>query len=206
MKYIIAIAALSLVLSSCTTQQKPEPKRMPEITVATGAADPVLRVKNHNNGFTQHGTGTLIQHNGKLIVFTALHVIEGDIGTGVIELQTADRRRIEFMMDRIIRFPQQDIAALCVSNLSADITPMQTTDYRLGSGCRVLGFPNNDNLSSGSCSTVNARIYFCGRMVSGMSGGPLLTDGKFSAVAISRTEDCNGGFAIPINKLLELIN
>ena len=195
MRYLLL---LTLLCSSCTV-----PPKMSEID--TKEIPPILRVEHHMGVITSHGSGVLVKYKGQLMIISAHHVFEYCTDASTISFLTQDRKPFKCILKRIVMLPAHDMIVIYVSNIASNITPMQVGSYQLNDTGFAAGYPDNERLLYGIGQITSERIRYSGTVKSGMSGGPLIVNGRVVGIASTRTAGEDAGEFIPVEKALELI-
>jgi len=201
MKKLMLLAAL--LTTSCTVQTTNYPVFSESSSYAV--QNPVIRVRHTIGAVTNHGTGVIICRSGQIMVVSAYHVFEDYTSPEEIRFLTQDRKPIKCKITKVVPLPAHDTMVIYVSDLSPKIKPMSVGTAKLRDKGAAMGYPKDGKFEVHSGFVNSERIQFKGTVKSGMSGGPLVVNGKVVGLASTRTLDESAGEFVPLEKVLELL-
>lgn len=144
-----------------------------------GKSSPILRISAYSKHgsaiYTAHGTAFVTKYRDQIVIITARHVTEGCYA---FRFFTSDRKPLEVIVKRLIVVSNLDAAIFKVSYISAQIDPMVVGKTKLGSACETHGFPENKGIKVYKGNVISAPVSTSADVFSGMSGGPVTTNGK----------------------------
>lgn len=176
---------LLLLLVGCTSSQTIEH------TESGIARDNIIRFAWKFENRTGWGTGFFISHQGRDLLVTADHNlgISVDINASRGHLQLYSQRLEEVDVNILAthRFREIDVAIFEVESIPGGFEPLPVGNVSGGDRVEILGFPENKAPTSNPGEVVKIEIFTNAELISGMSGGPVISNGKVVGVNSHRT-------------------
>jgi S1-C subfamily serine protease len=140
---------------------------------------------------TQHGSGSFVKHNGKIYIVTARHVV-ADSPIGKVQFLTFDKKEIKVTIVKTFHVESLDTTVYEVTDVSAKIKYYELGDVNVGDTTENIGFPLGGDIFKSTGRVLGISISGSGFVESGMSGGPVLKDGKLVGVITSKVQGSGG--------------
>lgn len=198
MRYFLALCCI--LFAGCT-----DTREISKIHATTRYSmyDAVLRIEyERQNGTTNTGSAFCIKGD---YIITAAHVLQGN---GTLRIKNRHYKLVKCDIIKIEIIPGTDAAIISVANLPSYITRLEVGSVKLDYDAKAYGYPFNANYSMRKGKTTNIIISTNCKVSSGMSGGPLLQDGKVVGIISGRTFDRRSGEGsdhLLINTVMEYI-
>jgi len=172
-----------------------------------GKADPVLRVEcswkesGSDLRYTACGSAFLTKYKEQKVIVTALHVVEHG---NIYRFYTEDRKRIDVLIEKLVVIHGLDTAVFFITYTSAFITPMEPGTLYIGGDCTTIGYPDGKERKSFSGKSINVVTGTTANVDSGMSGGPVVSNGKVVGVISSKVVSSSDGSKSNIYRLSDI--
>ena len=176
----IVLCLILLLSTACNTPVVEKPKQ---------TIGPMIKVFSKATGIASFGTGFFVNYKEKVYLITAYHVTEGRHKL-VFKDKSVDILDIEII--KVHTFLEEDVVVIELQESS--IYQIESYDLYESSiskkRCEALGFDFDENsvISRNGGSLSNMFTLSDCKLICGMSGGPLLVDGKVYAVNVSVCE------------------
>jgi len=136
----------------------------------------VVRVQSQKGNRFSMGTGVIVFYKGKLLLLTANHVV---YDKSLVTLWTPERKEIKYKEDYIQRIEDADVFVMVLEKIDKQVIPaMISWEGSLGESVEALGFPNDGSLVRIKGVIKKCQVETSIPMDHGMSGGPLVSEGK----------------------------
>lgn len=152
----------------------------------------VVRVRSINGNFISHGTGFFITNKQKTYLVTALHVHENT--NHRLELQTVNRKQISFDIVKKHTIEPADVVLVEVENISENIIPYQIGELKWGVENYVIGYPKDSELRVARGILDSIELGTTSDCEIGMSGSPIIVDGKVVGIMTKKPLNSKGGY------------
>lgn len=165
------------------------------------AGEPVFRIQCRSGNVISHGTAFAIQHDGKTYLVTAYHLMnEG----GILSYYTRDWEKVSFTYHTAKVLKDYDLHIARVSDIQPPVIPYTLSDtWKAGDACMALGYVKSETFTSMQGRIRDAKLYSTAPIDHGMSGGPLLRNGKVIGMTTSIDATRHGGVHLPLKQIME---
>jgi len=150
----------------------------------------LLRVEWRVGNLTSFGTGFLVANNGRDYLITAAHIVEDE--TGKLYLMFEDGTPVPFTAKRMYKEKGLDAVAVEVADVPSFVPRYTTGILGVGDTVAAYGFPEAKGRFEVRGDVVTRVIEASCRIQNGMSGGPLMVNGKVVGVLSSRVFKSDG--------------
>jgi S1-C subfamily serine protease len=197
------LLVLLLFICGCSNQSLvfPDSPPLPELTISPfpimenapveyGETSAIVRVKSSHIispdlMISQYGSGSFIKYKNKNYLVTAYHVVNEN-PRSEISVFTNDRKQIKMHIVKIIHVVPLDVTLYEIDEWTAKIKFFEIDDMKLGDQVVNNGFPENGDFLSSKGEVKGISVSSSAIAESGMSGGPVLKDGKVVGVITSK--------------------
>jgi S1-C subfamily serine protease len=173
-----------------------------------GEAEPILRlqasvIRGDDSTLTSYGTAFVVKRNDDVYIISALHVVSG---MNQFKFYTRDRKWVSVEVKNINRYDSLDAVVFHVKSISAKINPLLYTNFNTRTKCTTIGFPHNDKYTTGEGKIIGSYTSTSCYVESGMSGGPVISDGKVIGMISSKVLGSSDGTKSIIIRVEDILN
>lgn len=131
------------------------------------------------------GTGFAIKYKDTPVIITAYHVLE-DVDE--IIFQTESGKRVLIKTNKIVNIPRFDTSIIFYSDCSASVRTLEMDTLRIDDKITVIGFPGLSSKTISVGHVQNIRLATSAIVKHGMSGGPVIKNGRAVGLISSLNE------------------
>ena len=168
-------------------------------------SEPILRIKaSHPEGaaiVSSYGTAFLTTHKDRLILVTANHVVKDAVE---FFFYNDRHERVDIVIGKIVLIPSLDSAVLYPTFIGPTIEPLQSDSMQIGSDCTLVGFPFDGEKVRTNGVVLSSFFETSAMAESGMSGGPVIRDGKVVGVISSIIKTSSTAKVVPQSSVARL--